>query len=156
MVSTAQPRRKKRKSVRAGRVVGLYGPRKAGLSTLIRLMRDVSKLRVEEVEPTALAETFAIEGVPARPGAEVVFVELHEPADLEAVAVQGHLDRALDGVLVKVLPEFAVSDETWGTRERAFERLIAQYMLPIACVVHQERDSFAACVGLAQAAGINK
>lgn len=145
MVRMAQ---KPRKSARKGRVVGVFGPRGSGVSMLVGLVSGATK------HPTAIAPVglLAERGALA-PAAEVVFVELKEPEEVELCIVSGHIDASNDGVFVKVVPDgFTVDDVTWTSRETAIENIIHIHMVPYHTVMNKHKDPMAACIGLARAA----
>ena len=135
-----------RKTARKGRTVGVFGPRGSGVSMLVGLVSGATK------HPTAITHVGMLGGAIA-PAAEVVFIEIKDPEEVELCVINGHIDAANDGVFVKVLPDgFTVDDPTWSDREPTIENIIRLHMVPYHTVMNKFKDPMAACIGLARAA----
>lgn len=150
MIKTAQPRRPR---AQLGRVVGVYGPRGAGVSTVIGLVCGASS-KVCTVASSEIVHNLNT-GQLLVPNADVVFVELHEPLDVLTAITNGHITALSDGALVKVMTDSwpkPPDDADWPQRARLIERHIRMYSIPHHQVMNKWMDPMAACLGLAQAA----
>ena len=130
----------------------MFGPRGGGVSLLVGFLLEASNKRCC-IAPVAHVRDHLAGGKALMPKADVVFVELVEPADALAAVHNGHINPANDGVLVKVIPNgFWPDDPTWLDREREFEALIRTHSVPHAAVINEYNDPMSACVGIAKAA----
>lgn len=145
------PTARRRTPAQKGRTVAVVGPQGSGRSTLIKLVASASRHRCVEVDPTALLEHLG--GLQV--GCEVQFTKLRTPAELLQLIEGGHLARAHDGVVVKVIPDSwpnPPQDEAWAKEQARYEQLMEVHGVQRAAVVNKWQDPLAACIGLARAA----